>query len=60
MYPDNFVVSFGSTTLTTRSFLTWGAALNCARAAQRRGHWATIGTESGALLRTLKPRRRRS
>jgi len=59
MYPDNFVVDFGTVTLTTKSFTTWEGALRCARGAQRRGQWATIGTASGRLLRTFQPRRRR-
>jgi hypothetical protein len=56
---DNFVVDYGTTTLTSRSFTTWPAALKCARAAARRGNFATVGTTSGALLRTFKPRNRR-
>lgn len=57
--PDNFVVDYGLTTMTSRSFMTWESAVKCARTQARRGNFATVGTESGRLLRVFKPRRSR-
>jgi len=53
---DHFVVDTGT---ASRSFTTWDAALRCAKGHARRGHWATVGTASGRLLRVCKPRRSR-
>lgn len=56
---NDFVVDFGMTTLTSRSFTTYDAAIKCARGAARRGNFATVGTSNGRLIRVFKPRRRR-